>query len=275
MTSDTHEAVVAERDRLAAELDEARERVRRLEASKESLSNERVELIDSLEDLREARTDLESRVEALEARRGELAERLESRSQELGRLRETYDGLVEDLEAEVTAGRIQIERLRDGIRLDLPQAILFPSGSATLDPGGRDVLGKVAGRLARIENRIEVRGHTDDVPIRGALAERYPTNWELAAARASSVVRLLAEEGVAPERMSAVSYGAQRPRASNDTPKGRARNRRIEIRLLPLEGEAPGSAAGPPEVGEAEAGERGSASEAGRAGDGGVGDAGS
>lgn len=269
VTSGTHEQVVAERDRLASELGEARERIRRLEASKESLSSERVALIDSLEDLRQARAELEERVEALESRRADLSERLESRQQELGRMRETYRGLVDDLEAEVTAGRIQIERLRDGIRMNLPQAILFPSGEAELDAEGRKVLAKVAPRLGDIENRIEVRGHTDDVPIRGALAERYPTNWELAAARAASVVRLLAQEGVDAERMIAVSHGAQRPRAPNDTPKGRARNRRIEIRLLPIDGAEPEA---PAEAGPGGAGPEGSgepATSGSGAGDGG------
>jgi chemotaxis protein MotB len=102
---------------------------------------------------------------------------------------------------------------------------------------------ELAGRLANVMQLIEVHGHTDSIPTQGALAERYPSNWELAAARASSVVRILVEGGVPAERLVAVSHGASLPVAPNDTPEGRARNRRIEIQLRPLP--APGSAGAP------------------------------
>jgi chemotaxis protein MotB len=75
-----------------------------------------------------------------------------------------------------------------------------------------------------------VQGHTDDVPTRGGA---YPSNWELAGARAASVVRILVEQGVPPTRLAAVSLGDTQPIASNDTPEGRAANRRIEIQLVP------------------------------------------
>ena len=139
----------------------------------------------------------------------------------------------------MTAGRIEIDRLREGLRLNLSQEILFRSGSAQLNARGREVIGKVAERLAGTPQRIEVQGHTDDVGIQGSLARRYPSNWELAGARAASVVRLLAEHGVSPDRMSAVSFGEFQPVATNDSAEGRAINRRIEIRLLPVEKPAP------------------------------------
>jgi hypothetical protein len=84
-----------------------------------------------------------------------------------------------------------------------------------------------------------VQGHTDDVAIRGALAARYPTNWELAAARAARVVRALEAAGVPPARLSAVSLGQHRPIVAGDSPEARAENRRIEIRLVPLPGARP------------------------------------
>ncbi|HSH70991.1 MAG TPA: OmpA family protein, partial [Deferrisomatales bacterium] len=80
-----------------------------------------------------------------------------------------------------------------------------------------------------------VEGHTDDVPIRGVLAQRFPTNWELSAARALSVVRFLQEVGgVDPARLAAAGYGEYRPAVPNDSAENRARNRRIELKLVPL-----------------------------------------
>jgi chemotaxis protein MotB len=237
----SHQEVVRERDGL-------QERVRLLEASNESLSNERVKLISEIEDLSREREELSGSVAELRTARDELAKslamtesQLARRTAEVTQLRDTYDGLVSDLQSEVASGRVQIEQLRDGLNVKLTQAVLFPSGSAELGPEGVVVLGKVAGRLAELQHRILVQGHTDDVPISGRLALRYPTNWELAGARAASVVRLLVERGLPPARLSAVSLADTEPVASNETPEGRAANRRIEIRLVPA-----GGAASPP-----------------------------
>jgi chemotaxis protein MotB len=120
---------------------------------------------------------------------------------------------------------------RDGlvIRL-LTDKLLFDSGSATVKPGGRGLLEKV-GSLLRAENQheIRVRGFTDPVPIHTAA---FPSNWELSAGRAASVVRTFAQVGVAPERMEAAGRAALDPLSSNATALGRARNRRVEV-LLP------------------------------------------
>jgi chemotaxis protein MotB len=120
---------------------------------------------------------------------------------------------------------------KDGlvIRL-LTDKLLFSSGSATVQPGGRGLLAKV-GALLRAENQhvIRVRGFTDPVPIHTAA---FPSNWELSAGRAASVVRAFAEAGVAPERLEAAGRAALDPLTSNATALGRARNRRVEV-LLP------------------------------------------
>jgi chemotaxis protein MotB len=216
-------------------------RVQDLERSNQSLDQERVKLLDEMEDLREQHKTLTRDVEQLSKTKDLLTEHLrkrESEVQELSQLKGTYSGLVSELESEVAAGQIQIEQLRDGIRLNLSQDILFPSGSAVLDPAGAAVLRKVASKLHEHDHRIEVQGHTDNVPISGALASRFNTNWELAAARAASVVRLLESEKLDPHRLKAISYGEWAPVASNDTAEGRAKNRRIEIRLIPVKGPA-------------------------------------
>jgi chemotaxis protein MotB len=105
------------------------------------------------------------------------------------------------------------------------------------------VLTKVSTELAKTPHRVEVLGHTDDVPISSRLKNTYPTNWELAGARAASVVRLFEENGLPGDRLSAVSRGEFDPRASNEDAEGRARNRRIEIRLIPTRSDAMPAAA--------------------------------
>jgi chemotaxis protein MotB len=242
VTRGTHEGVVGERDAL-------QERVRLLEASNESLSNERVKLISEVEDLGTEREQLAASVEELRATQDQLQENLEltasqlaQRTAEVDQLRSTYDGLVSDLQTEVAAGRIHIEQLRDGLNVKLAQGVLFPSGSAQVGSEGAAVLAKVANRLLELPHRIQVQGHTDDVPISGRLAERYPTNWELAGARAASVVRILAERGAPTTRLSAISLADTQPVAPNDTAEGKAANRRIEIRLVPAPG-APAASA--------------------------------
>jgi chemotaxis protein MotB len=238
----TYDEVVTQRDALANDKSRLETRVEQMSASVESLDSERAQLLDELEDLNIKREELDAAVMRLERSESYLStnlkareEELAARKAELGRLRGTYETLVSDLESEVSSGQIEIQRLREGLRLNVAQDILFASGSTKLNKGGIQVLRKVAKQIKQLGHRVEIQGHTDNVPIRASAAARFPTNWELAAARASVVVRLLATEGVDPTLLSAVSYGEFNPVASNDTPEGRLRNRRIEIRLEPAE----------------------------------------
>jgi len=115
------------------------------------------------------------------------------------------------------------------VHLTLPTPVLFHLGSDRLSPEAAALLNPLARLLARVPNPVLVEGHTDDVPITGG---RLRTNWELSAARSFSVIEFFAAQGLAPERFRARGYGEYRPVASNDTPEGRQRNRRIEIRLV-------------------------------------------
>ncbi len=246
VTRGTFDRVEGQRDALAADKRRLEERVRMLEASTESLDSERVGLIEEMEALSQAHDALDSDVRRLRQAERELSENLsrrdqelQSRSQEVDRLKSTYEGLVTDLESEVAAGQIAIQQLRDGLRLDLQEDVLFASGSAEVNARGQGVLGKVAERIKSVPHRVEVGGHTDDVPIHTA---RFASNWELASARATGVVRILAQRGIDPTRLSAVAFGEFAPVAENGTPQGRARNRRIEITLKPVE-EQPAAAA--------------------------------
>jgi chemotaxis protein MotB len=253
VTQGTYDEVAGERDGLLEDKARLERRVQDLERSSESLGAERARLIDEMEDLRQAQEQLDRDVRRLRAAEAELSTALEDRekrlaatTEEVDRLRGTYEGLVADLEEEVASGQIEIEQLRGGLLVNLTQDVLFPSGSARLSGKGRKVLGKVADNLRGIPHEVRVQGHTDNVPIQ---TERFPSNWELASARASEVVKLLVTSGVDPSRLSAVSYGEFSPRASNDTPEGREKNRRIEITLQPIvespasrakDGESPG-----------------------------------
>lgn len=238
VTRGTYREVVDQRDALQADKGRLQERVKLLEASTKSLDAERVSLIDQMEDLRQQREDLEINVVKLRKTEAELKATLDqqeaelaSRGDEIDRLRSTYKGLVSDLEAELAAGQIEIQQLREGLQLNMAQEVLFASGSAEVSRSGRAVLAKVAERVKGVPYDVVVQGHTDNVPIS---TERFPSNWELAGARASRVVRILADDGVPPARLAAVSFGSHQPRASNDTAQGRARNRRIEITLKPI-----------------------------------------
>ena len=226
------------------------EKIARLEAQEENLSNELALSLEGFEDLyvehhvlqaeaaklRRANAGLSKKVR-VQSKKLLLAEQdlTEVRS-EVSRLASTYTTLMADLEAEVSSGQIEIEQLREGIRVSVSDDIIFASGSAELDPVGRQVLEKVTRQLLSLEYSIEVQGHTDDRALKSTLVDRFPSNWELAAARASRVVRLMQEKGIPGERLRVVSLASYEPLAPNDSSENRAQNRRIEIRLKPKPG---------------------------------------
>ena len=160
-------------------------------------------------------------------------EELAIREEEIAKLRSTQAQIEQELEALVAAGLIRIKLLRDGLHVVLAEEVLFASGSSEVRERGREVLANMVDELLEFPYQIGVLGYTDSIPVGRRLAERYPSNWELAAARAASVVRLLEGAGVLGEQLVVVSFGPNRPFASNETPEGRAQNRRIEIRLRP------------------------------------------
>ncbi|MDT7928093.1 flagellar motor protein MotB [Tepidimonas sp.] len=126
---------------------------------------------------------------------------------------------------------IQILVRDEGVSFRIPSEVLFASGEAVLTPAGQAVIDQLLPAFNRQPDyTVVVEGHTDNVPIQTA---RFPSNWELSAARASSVVRHLEARGLNPTRLRATGYADTRPLAPNDTPQGRALNRRVEITLEP------------------------------------------
>lgn len=126
--------------------------------------------------------------------------------------------------------KVSIAVRPEGVAISLSGNLLFTSGRAELRPESVRVLSSIGKVLAKLPNPVRVEGHTDDVPPAGA---DFATNWELSGARAVAVVRYFAEiEGIKPNRLSAVAYSQFHPAAPNDSPQGRARNRRSEILIM-------------------------------------------
>jgi chemotaxis protein MotB len=207
-------------------------------SQQEELAATHEQLVTARQDAAEYRrraADLDTIRARLEQASAELREEVEKKESELTRLHSAQDELLSELEQEIADKQVQVERIRDQLRVEMVDEVLFDSGESALKPEGIAILRKVGGVLKKTEGRtIEVQGHTDNVPIRGALAQRFPTNWELSAARATNVVRFLQDEaGVDPSVLSAAARSEYQPRASNDTEEGRRENRRIEILLGP------------------------------------------
>lgn len=194
------------------------------------------EAVGKLKDLEQARADLEEKVKTLEAEKGSLAAEVQSKEEELAKLKATYDNLQEQLKGEIAQGDIKVTQSGSRLQVDMVDKILFDSGKAEINEKGGEVLKRLGSVLAKVDDKaIQVSGHTDDSPIaEKELQARYPTNWELSAARAVNVVRFLAEKAKVPaKRLVAAGYGQYHPIATNVNHDGRARNRRIEIILAP------------------------------------------
>jgi chemotaxis protein MotB len=226
--------VEQERDLLEARYEALQKQLDEASRTGESLAAEKVMLAQERSALATEKAALEEKLAQLQSQEKTLGSQLKEREEEARKLQSTYDGLVTNLKKELKAGQVQVQQLRDGLRVNVAQDILFDSGSAAVDESGTEVLQRVATQLKKSSYQIVVIGHTDDKPIGPALVKQYPTNWELAGARAASVVRLFARSGLRSKRLLAVSVAEVQPVASNATPEGRARNRRIEIRLRPV-----------------------------------------
>jgi chemotaxis protein MotB len=163
----------------------------------------------------------------------QLEAELQAREARLAEVQSTYDELVGKLEQEIERGEVRISELRGKLTVNVVDKILFDSGKAELKPAGVKVLQQIGDILnTAVDKNIQVEGHTDNVPISGSLATKYPSNWELSTARATTVLHFLQDRvGVSGERLSAVGYGEYQPIASNATAEGRAENRRIQIVL--------------------------------------------
>ncbi|MEM7137655.1 MAG: OmpA family protein [Myxococcota bacterium] len=170
--------------------------------------------------------DMQAALAEAAAREARAAKRLEE-----------YNSMLRQLKSMIDAGKLKVRIVRNKMVIELPEAVLFPSGRAKLKQDGVKILAEVGPVLASLGGRsFQVGGHTDNVPIK---TKRFPSNWQLSGARAIDVTQLLIEYGVPADRISAAAYADTQPVASNDTKEGRAQNRRIEIALVPNLDELP------------------------------------
>ena len=195
------------------------------------------ELLDQQEaDLTKLRAELE-----------QLDKRLKASEKQKTSISDERDKLATELETEQqrsAAFKNELERLRAeqegnfvlGNRIVLSNAILFKPGLAVLSDQGAIYLDEVVETLAKHPNReIQIEGHSDNVPIGKGYTWKYPSNWELSAARAMAVLHHLEKErGIRSNRLVAKAYGEHRPVASNATAQGRSANRRVEIVVGPV-----------------------------------------
>jgi chemotaxis protein MotB len=164
-------------------------------------------------------------------------------------LTKVADEVARAMDDLVKQNMVVVRRSEFWIEVEIKTDILFPSGSAQLGTNSADVIQRLGAALAPFPNSIRVEGHTDNKPIKTVA---FYSNWELSAARAGSVVRVLQSRGVAPERLAVIGYGEQRPVQSNDTEQGRNANRRVVVVILSTElqrqkaGEDPSTGTTPP-----------------------------
>jgi len=262
VSSGKHEAALAEMDSIRQSLGSAQEEINRnqqqikkteqeLDAAKmqnalaqEEISRNQQQIKKTEQELESAKMQVVSAVEELmklEARKQDLQEELsESQAQmttlrnienETKRRNQIYEKFVNRLKTMIDGGQLTVSIEQGRIVINLPNNVLFKSGSANLNPEGEEALTQIASVLSQFsDRRFQIEGHTDNKPIKSA---RFPSNWELSTSRALTVVHLLTDMDVDPENISAAGFGEFRPRADNEIEEGRQLNRRIEIIMLP------------------------------------------
>ena len=201
-----------------------------MEKMRASLGNTQGELSTSQSENDKIRKSLGSTQAKLTASQTEIAT-LSKIEAETKRRNEIYAQFVNRLQSMIDGGKLTVNIDAGRIVINLPNNVLFKTGSANLNPEGQEALTQIGGVLTQFsDRRFQIEGHSDNVPIKSS---RFPSNWELSTARALSVVHLLTEMDVNPENISAAGFGEFRPRADNEDEDGRKLNRRIEIVMLP------------------------------------------
>lgn len=186
-------------------------------------------LEDERDELKEEVAGLKKKVAAMEQAMAKLPPAGEASTD----IRQTYDDLITELKEFIAEGGVGVETRGEGVLITMRDRVLFKSGRTDLQKDGRAILTKVASVLSKTEGfYIRVGGHTDDVPISPVLRNRFPTNWELSALRASTVARFLIQKGAAPGSIILAAFSKYKPVADNSTAEGRRKNRRVEITLV-------------------------------------------
>lgn len=192
---------------------------------KEKIGQLNTELVRINDELKDRNVELIGKLKEVEKYKKELEEHkkyIDDLEGIKGRLEKT----VGTLEAKIEDGRLKVNFQGD---------ILFESGKHQLRTEGKQLLDSVFSILLKSseQNDIFIAGHTDNVPIREEARDRYESNWTLSTYRAIEVVKYLAEKGIAPRTLTAAGYGEYKPIADNSTNEGKAKNRRVELFIIP------------------------------------------
>ena len=239
-----HQATLDELKELKAEMaantkscDEAKAE---LEKKNQTLTDEngamKAKLISLGQNLSSLKTQTGAMIQDISQKEKQIAELL--KAQEAARKRaKMFKDLVGKFQQMIDSGKLQVEIRKGKMIVKMSDKILFAPGRDRLKKDGAMAMEQVTQILAGIGGRsFQVAGHTDNVPIK---SRRFKSNWELSASRAVNVVKFMVEKGMDPNRVSAAGYGQFDPVGDNNTPEGRAINRRIEITLMPSIEELP------------------------------------
>ena len=198
------------------------------------LKSEQMKTQAELNTTRENKVNLENRLGKETAQRTELQQALDElqiRRKETEKRIQEYQALTRKFQRLVDAGKLKVKTFQGRMVVALQTDILFPSGSTELSKSGLDAIREVTPLLVGIKDRtFQIEGHTDNVPFKST---KDYTNWELAAARATNVVKSMIKFGMPENRISAASFADTKPVAVNDTPENKALNRRIDIVVVP------------------------------------------
>ena len=224
---------------LEAEHADAKHKLKYTETRLGYTDESREKCIDSLADcqgrFKEKKLQLSQEMEGLQVSLEESQSTIDKQTKVIRDLHATRIKIESSLKEQIENQEIKLEEIEGKLKVTLVDKILFDPGKVEIATRGKEVLLELADTLRENKDQnIVVEGHTDDVSIGLGLIEKYPTNWELSAARAVGIVRFLQEKGwLEPERLTATGYSYYKPLASNDTAAGRRQNRRIEIILVP------------------------------------------
>lgn len=188
-----------------------------LAACQKQVSETAAQAKNDLDQCATARAQLEAKLQAAEQELGTYRQAAETQRRQVDALQTQEADLRERLSKELTDKNVEIQQLKGQLSVRMLDKIVFKSGSAEILPEGMEVLDKLANGIKDNTDVIRIEGHTDDAPISDKLKTKYPTNWELSAARASAVARYFEKKHfIAPKRLESVGFSMYRPIAPND-----------------------------------------------------------
>jgi chemotaxis protein MotB len=207
------------------------------EAAKQKAAQLQQQLADDEKQIGDLKTALgmaQSQAQAMTDEQKAQLEEAKRAMQEAQDRAKLLDDLQNRFKKLIDTGNLKVTTRHGRVVLQLKTDVLFDPGEAEVKAAGKQALGEVAAALKNVPGkRFQIAGHTDNAPISAATAKKFPSNWELSAARAISVVKLLTQDGVDPSTLSAGGYSLYDPVAPNSTADEKAKNRRIEIVLVP------------------------------------------